>query len=165
MHNLNIPRIKRYKKLTLEHTNVCRLMLDWANCQWIRPHALIQRKHFASIVFAFGKGNNLTLCIISGYLDSLLHFPQEQFFNNLSKIYINIYICKCFSLHDINNVIDVQFCMNTFDHVISFFSIRMNTSGSLYYFHIVYQRKQYRLKKELIFISTSYIVVAYIVTS
>ena len=34
---------------------------------------------------------------------------------------MNIYICKCFSLYDVNNEIDVQFCMNTFDHVISFF--------------------------------------------
>ena len=48
---------------------------------------------------------------------------------------------------------------------------RFNISGSLYYFHIVYQRKQYRLygrkthKKEQIFISTRYIVVAYIVIS
>ena len=56
-----------------------------------------------------------------------------------------IYSCKCFSLYDINNEIDVQFCMNTFDHVIviSFFQCvwiqypRFSISGSLYYFHIV----------------------------
>ena len=60
-----------------------------------------------------------------------------------------INICKCFSLYDINNEIDVQFCMNTFDHVISFFfnayeyNILALVSGSLYYFHIVYQCKQY----------------------
>ena len=36
----------------------------------------------------------------------------------LASSRINIYICKCFSLYDINNEIDVQFCMNTFDHVI-----------------------------------------------
>ena len=34
---------------------------------------------------------------------------------------VNIYICKCFSLYDINHEIGVQFCMNTFDHVISIF--------------------------------------------
>ena len=31
---------------------------------------------------------------------------------------VYIYICKCFSLYDINNKIDIQFCMNTFDDVI-----------------------------------------------
>ena len=46
----------------------------------------------------------------------------------------NIYICKCFSLYDINNEIDVQFCMNTFDHVIS---MRMNTIFSLQYIWVI----------------------------
>ena len=33
-----------------------------------------------------------------------------------------------FSLHDIHNKIYIQFCMNTFDHVISYFlPMRMNT--------------------------------------
>ena len=78
-----------------------------------------------------------------------------------------------FSLYDINNKIYIQFCLNTFDNVISFFQCvwiqypHFSISGSLYYFHIVYQYQQYRFygrkthKKELIFISTIYIVVAY----
>ena len=108
---------------------------------------------------------------------SVVFFPPQSTLCILPTLSRNTYICKCFSLYDINNEIDVQFCMNTFDHVISFFQCvwiqypRFSISGSLYYFHIVYQRKQYRLygrkthKKELIFISTRYIVVAYIVIS
>ena len=57
--------------------------------------------------------------------------PQTQYWLNLviPKIVViasghlsnsNIYICKCFSLYGINNEIDVQFCINTFDHVIIF---------------------------------------------
>ena len=73
-----------------------------------------------------------------------------------------------------NNEIDVQFCMNTFDQVLSIFfnAYEYNIlasvgpiSRSLYYFHIVitrlYGRKTH--KKEIIFISTRYIVLAYIV--
>ena len=49
----------------------------------------------------------------------------------------NSYICKCFSLYDINNEIDVQFCMNTFDHVISFFfnAYDYNILASVYLGH------------------------------
>ena len=84
-----------------------------------------------------------------------------------------------FFLYDINNKIDIQFCVNTFYHVISFFfnTNEYNILALVYLGHcttftcIVYQCKQYRLygrkthKKELIFISTRYIVVAYIVVS
>ena len=53
----------------------------------------------------------------------------------ISNIYICI--CKCFSLFDINNKIDVQFCMNTFDHVISFFfnAYEYNILASVYLDH------------------------------
>ena len=52
-------------------------------------------------------------------------------------LYPYIYICKCFSLYDINNEIDVQFCMNTFDHVISFFcnAYEYNILASVYLGH------------------------------
>ena len=71
-------------------------MLDWPNCQWGRPHALIQRKHFASFVFGFGKGMNLTPCILSGYLVSLLHFPQEQVLTIILVKYIRISLQRWF---------------------------------------------------------------------
>ena len=107
---------------------------------------------------------------ISGRIILWIFFQSQ-----IKVINANIYMCKCFfSLYGINNKIDIQFCTNTFDHLISFFSMRMNTisSGSLYYFHIIYQCKQYvglqvvrkeTHKKELVFISTriSYIVVLY----
>ena len=86
-----------------------------------------------------------------------------------------IYSFKCFSLYDINNEIDVQFCINTFDHVMSFFFyMRMNTISSLQYIWVIVllsHSTMYRLygrkthKTELIFIGTRYIVVAYIVIS
>ena len=88
-------------------------------------------------------------------------------------IFFNIYICKCFSLglYDINNKIDIQFCINTFDHMISFFQFvwmqyprfNIGLAGSLYYFHIVYKCKlHYRLygrkthKKELVLLAREF---------
>ena len=62
-------------------------------------------------------------------------FEHHGLIPELIRLYI--YICKCFSLYDINNEIDVQFCMNTFDHVISFFSMRMNTIFSLHYIWVI----------------------------
>ena len=58
-----------------------------------------------------------------------------KFSYSFSKLWLNenIYICKYFSLYDINNKIEIQFCMNTFDYVILFFSMRMNTISSLQY--------------------------------
>ena len=49
----------------------------------------------------------------------------------------NIYICNCFSVYDINNKIDIQFCMNTSDHVIFFFSnaYEYNILASVYLGH------------------------------
>ena len=41
-----------------------------------------------------------------------------------------------FSLYDINNKIDIKFCMNTFDHVILFFNAyEYNIFASLYLGH------------------------------
>ena len=53
------------------------------------------------------------------------------------KLFNNIYICKCFFLYDINNEIDVQFCMNTFDHVTQFFfnAYEYNILASVYLGH------------------------------
>ena len=87
----------------------------------------------------------LDVDLTNGWFDTRREFDysffKRQLISNTTSC-LNIYICKCFSLYDINNKIDIQFCMNTFDHVISFFSMRMNTISSLqyilYYFHIVY---------------------------
>ena len=83
-----------------------------------------------------------------------LHIPIINIFK-----YLHL---KCFSLYDINNEIDVQ-CIWSRDNI--FFNAYEYNIGLLYYFLIVNQCKQYTGKKELILISTRYIVVAYIVIS
>ena len=83
----------------------------------------------------FGPHFRLHIFVCIWYI--VLSFGISNKCSNTRGIYVNIYICKCLSLYDINKEIDVQFCMNTFDHMISFFSMRMNTISSLQYIWVI----------------------------
>jgi len=90
------------------------------SCSRGLPHTLVHLKHASYFVIGFGNGMKVTFTILSGYLVSELHVPQEHLLTIfLPKIIFLLYCLLC--LHQcLSEVMADTTCINQlFTHVLS----------------------------------------------